>query len=63
MRIQLWGDLLLSVACLYPLVRIFARAGLKRWLASLVLVPFFGLVLVGFILSLSDWYLNQPGRS
>lgn len=59
MRFQLIGDLVFSVACLIPLIRIHRRAGIDDRLALLVLVPFFGLVISGLVLSFSKWHLSN----
>ena len=59
MRIQLIGDLVVSVVYLLPLIRIHRRAGVDARLALLVLVPFFGLVISGLVLSFSKWHVAK----
>ncbi len=59
MQFQLMVDLLLSLACLYPAIKIYQRAGIDTRLAAFVLVPFLGLAVAGMILSLSQWNLSR----
>ncbi len=48
-------ELLFGILVVWPLWRVFARAGLPPWLALLVFVPVAGLVLVLAALALRPW--------
>jgi hypothetical protein len=56
-----WG-LHLSVAtlALYPLARVFKRAGLASWPALFVYVPVLGFAIVGSCLAFPRWPLIAP---
>ena len=44
-----------ALLCLYPLWRIFSRAGLSPWWSLLVLIPGLGFWLVGGLLAFKPW--------
>lgn len=46
---------LFNILTLWPLVRVYRRAGLSPWLALLVFVPVLGLTLVLGLLTLRRW--------
>jgi len=54
-------NLVVSLASLHPLWRIFRRAGLPPWPALLVFVPVFGWAVVGSFLAFQHWP-NVPPR-
>ena len=52
-----------SVICVYPLWRIFKRAGLSPWWALLALIPFLGLWLAGVVLAMKAWPNAPEGEA
>lgn len=40
---------------LFPIIRIYKRAGLNPALGLIVLIPFIGLIATGIVLSVSEW--------
>ena len=48
-------NLLVSLAALHPLWRIFRRAGLNPWPAFLIFVPILGWAAVGSVLAFKPW--------
>lgn len=58
-------SLIASALLIYPLIRICARAGLPRWPAFLVFVPFIGWFIVAYLLAFSRWptdpHFRGPG--
>ena len=55
-------NLLVGALALYPLFRIFRRAGLSPWPSVLVLVPIIGWPLVGSLLAFPRWPAVAPRR-
>ena len=51
-----------GLAALYPLIRIFRRAGLNPWPAVFVFVPVAGFAVVGSILAFTRWPNIAPRR-
>ena len=49
-----------GLAALYPLIRIFRRAGLDPWPAVFVFVPVIGFAIVGSILAFKPWPRIAP---
>lgn len=54
--------LVVSIASVHPLHRIFRRAGLNPWAALLVLVPVVGWPAVGSVLAFRRWPAVPPRR-
>lgn len=55
--------IVLAILLLYPVWRIFKRAGLNPALSLTVLIPAVGTLVSGLILALSTWKLNaRPER-
>ncbi len=52
------GDL----AALYPLIRIFRRAGLPAWPVAFLVVPIVGFAIVGSYLAFQRWPNIAPAR-
>ena len=56
---ELIGQSLVSaILLLYPICRIFRRAGLNPWLGLLVLVPIGGVAICAILLIVMQWNLN-----
>jgi hypothetical protein len=55
-------NVLVGLAALYPLFRIFRRAGLPPWPALLVLIPVVGLPAVGSVLAFQRWPSVPPRK-
>ena len=55
-------NLLVSLATLHPLWRIFRRAGLSPWPALLVFIPIVGFPAVGSVLAFKRWPDVAPRR-
>ena len=47
-----------AILLLYPVWRIFERAGLNPMLSLTILIPAVGMLVSGLILALSTWKLN-----
>jgi hypothetical protein len=50
--------IMVAILLLYPIWRIFKRAGLNPALSLTVLIPGVGMLITGLILALSTWKLN-----
>ncbi len=55
MAALLLSTLITALLFLYPLWRIFARAGLNPLLSLLVLVPYLGPIVVTIVLAFAHW--------
>lgn len=55
----LLGGLIFAVLCIYPLWRVFARAGLTPALSLMVFLPFGGFI-APMILAFSQWPNARP---
>ena len=53
--------LIFALAVLYPLVRIYIRAGLKPWPAAFILLPFIGPAITLSVLIFKRWP-NAPEK-
>jgi hypothetical protein len=53
-------NLLVGILALYPLFRIFRRAGLAPWPTLLVLIPVVGWPVVGSVLAFRRWPSVAP---
>ena len=51
---------LVAVLAAWPLIRIFRRAGLAPWPVAFLLVPIFGLGIIGSILAFKPWPKVAP---
>ncbi|MDB5396796.1 MAG: hypothetical protein JWM91_4302 [Rhodospirillales bacterium] len=51
---------LVAALAAWPLIRIFRRAGLSPWPVVLVLIPIFGIAIVGSMLAFKRWPLVAP---
>lgn len=51
-----------SVLVIYPLWKICERAGFNGAIALIALVPYVGLIVVGAILSFSEWKITNKGE-
>lgn len=49
----------IAIVALYPVWRIFKRAGLHPALSLTVLIPVVGLLVSGLVLALSTWKLSE----
>ena len=47
--------LFVMVFLLYPVMRIFSRAGIRRFRALVLFIPGVGIILCGLVLALSTW--------
>jgi uncharacterized membrane protein len=47
--------LFVMVFLLYPVMRIFNRAGIRRFRAFVLFIPVVGIILCGLVLALSTW--------
>jgi hypothetical protein len=54
-------SLVAGAVLLYPLWRIFRRAGLNPWFSLLVFVPFGGGLIVALVLGFSGWPAARRG--
>jgi hypothetical protein len=45
---------------IWPLIRIFRRAGLSSWPVVFVIIPVFGTAIVGSVLAFKRWPLVPP---
>jgi len=54
--------LIAAVLLLFPLWRIYTRAGLNPYLSLTLLIPVFGFIIACIILAVSKWELN-PDQS
>ncbi len=52
--------LVVGVFIIYPLWRIFRRAGLDPVLSLLIFVPFFGVLMVSGLLAFRRWPATEP---
>ncbi|MDA3868833.1 MAG: hypothetical protein PF589_02565 [Gammaproteobacteria bacterium] len=54
--------LFLAAFLLPPFWKIFTRAGLNPYLSLTVLIPFFGFIIAGLILAVSDWNIKPQTK-
>lgn len=47
---------------LLPFWKIYSRAGLNPYLSLTVLIPFFGFIIAGLILAVSDWEIKPLNK-
>jgi len=50
---------IVGIFALFPIIRIFKRAGLNPALGLIALIPFIGLIATGIVLSLSEWKIKN----
>ena len=55
-------NLLVGLATVHPLHRIFRRAGLNPWPSLLVLIPIVGFPAAGSVLAFKSWPKIEPRR-
>lgn len=54
--------LFLAAFLLPPFWKIYSRAGLNPYLSLTVLIPFFGFIIAGLILAVSDWNIKPQTK-
>jgi hypothetical protein len=51
---------LVAALAAWPLIRIFRRAGLAPWPVAFIVIPVFGLAIVGSVLAFKPWPRIAP---
>ena len=57
-EVFVYQTVVIAVLLLFPVWKIFDRAGLNPKLSLTLFIPFVGMLVAGLILALSEWKLN-----
>ena len=56
------GSLIFALVVIYPLLRIYRRAGMPWWPAMVVFIPIIGPPITAYLLAISRWPSHPFGR-